>query len=270
MTLFSINGPIKCNNRIMSFCTLPFSLTYYNSRNHVSLPRMLHTNIHKHGNSLSPYSCQTSTHKNLYSRKQRGSSLIAFDAKNSEPIGEDDDDEALDAVMKLYSAFKNKNMQELSEILADECRCVCNFFSFFQAFQGKTQVLEFFSNMIRLFGDNIQIVVKPTLHDGMNVGVHWKFEWNTIHVPLGKGFSFHICQTYRGKAVIKNIEMFMEPLLLLEPFMRLKMKTDLKEIFMLSLLRGESGNNARRSILCTVLAVLSLAALLFFFMKLVL
>lgn len=37
------------------------------------------------------------------------------------------------------------------------------------------QVLEFFSNMIRLFGDNIQIVVKPTLHDGMNVGVHWKF-----------------------------------------------------------------------------------------------
>ncbi|CAK8531304.1 unnamed protein product [Lathyrus sativus] len=269
MTLFSINGPIKCNNRIMSFSTLPFSLTYNNSCNHISLPRKLHTNIHKHGNSFSPYSSQTSVHKNLYSRKQRGSSLIAFDAKSSEPIGEDDD-EALDAVMKLYSAFKNKNMQELSEILADECRFVCNFFSFFQAFQGKSQVLEFFSNMIRLFGDNIQIVVKPSLHDGMNVGVHWKFEWNTIHVPLGKGFSFHICQTYRGKAVIKNIEMFMEPLLFLEPFMRLKMKTNLKEIFMLSLLRGESGNNARRSILCTVLAVLSLAALLFFFMRLVL
>ncbi|KAL5097485.1 hypothetical protein RYX36_001812 [Vicia faba] len=193
MTLFSINGPIKCNNGIMPFSTLPY--------NHISLPRKLPTNIHKHGNSLSPYSCQTSTQKNLYSRNQRGLSLFAFDAKNSEPMGgEDDDDEALDAVMKLYSSFKNKNMQELSDILADECRCVCNFFSFFQTFQGKSQVLEFFSNMIRLFGDNIQIVVKPSLHDGMNVGVHWKFEWNTIHVPLGKGFSFHICQTYRGKA----------------------------------------------------------------------
>jgi hypothetical protein len=37
------------------------------------------------------------------------------------------------------------------------------------------QVLEFFSHLIRLLGDNIQIVVKPSLHDGMNVGVHWKF-----------------------------------------------------------------------------------------------
>lgn len=125
----------------MPFSTLPFSDTY-NNCNHISLPRKLHTNIHKHGNSLSPYSSQISIHKNLYSRKQRGLSLIAFDAKNSEPMGEhdddDEDDEALDAVMKLYSAFKNKNMQELSEILADECRCVCNFFSFFQAFQGKS------------------------------------------------------------------------------------------------------------------------------------
>lgn len=267
MSPFSITGPIKCNNRIVSFSALPFSVTNNNCCKYISLPRKLHRNGDIHFNSLSSFSCQTSIHENLYSRKQRGLSLIAFDAKkNSEPDGEDND-QALDAVMKLYSAFKNKNIQELSEILADECRCVCNFFSFFQAFQGKTQVLEFLSHLIRLFGDNIQIVVKPTLHDGMNVGVHWKFEWNTIHIPLGKGFSFHICQTYRGKAVIKNIDMFMEPLLFLEPFMRLKMKASVQEILKISSLTGsEYGNKGKR----IVLAVLSLVALLFFFMKLAL
>lgn len=119
----------------MSFSALPLPVTYNCSN--ISLPRKLPRNVHVHGNSLSSSSSQSLVHGNLYSEKrQRGFSLIAFDAKNSEPVGEDN--QALDAVMKLYSAFKNKNTQELSDILADECRCVCNFHSFFQAFQGKT------------------------------------------------------------------------------------------------------------------------------------
>lgn len=145
MSPFSITGPLKCNNRIMSFSALPFSVTYNNCCKNISLPRKLHRNVNIHDNSFSSFSFQTSIHENLYFRKQRGLSLIAFDAKkNSEPVGEDND-QALDAVMKLYSAFKNKNIQELSEILADECRCVCNFLSFFQAFQGKTVYLLLFS-----------------------------------------------------------------------------------------------------------------------------
>lgn len=146
MSLFSITGPIKCNNRIMSFSALPFSITNNNCCKYISLPRKLHRNVDIHYNSISSFSCQTSIHENLYPRKQRGLSFIAFDSKkNSEPVGEDND-QALDAVMKLYSAFKNKNIQELSEILADECRCVCNFLSFFQAFQGKTVSAPIFSS----------------------------------------------------------------------------------------------------------------------------
>ncbi|KAL6494196.1 hypothetical protein OROGR_030996 [Orobanche gracilis] len=195
--------------RTISFSPLPFSNITYNNSCNVSLPR---------NEFLSSLSYQSSVHRNLSSDRQRGLSLITFDGnKNSEPV-EEENDQALDAVMKLYSAFKNKNINELSEILADECRCVCGFLSFFQTFQGKTQVLEFFSSLISMLGDNVQIVVKPTLHDGMNVGVQWKFEWKKILVPLGKGFSFHICQSYQGKAVISNIELFMEPLLYLKPF----------------------------------------------------
>lgn len=138
MAPFSITGPIKCN-RIMTFPPQSISVVTYNCCNNISLPRKLPRNVHViHGNSLSSFSCQSSIHGNLYSGRQRGLSLIALDAKNSEePVGEDNN-QALDTVMKLYSAFKNKNTNELSEILADECQCVCNFFSFFQAFQGKT------------------------------------------------------------------------------------------------------------------------------------
>ncbi|MED6118598.1 hypothetical protein PIB30_004203 [Stylosanthes scabra] len=207
-------------------------------------------------------------------------SLIAYDANDknfseSESEGNNNNNnnnnEAMDAVMKLYSAFKNKDTQELSDTLADECRCVCNFLSFFRSFHGKTQVVEFFGYLIKLLGNHFQIVVKPTLHDGMNVGVHWKFEWKSIHVPLGKGFSFHICQTYRGKAVIKNIEMVMEPLLHLQP-LRQKIASRLtwlaEKIGLFTAvaitMAGKCGNRKAKKVLLIVVALLSIAASLLF------
>ncbi|KAK7245946.1 hypothetical protein RIF29_40800 [Crotalaria pallida] len=256
----SFTSPIKCNT-VTSFSPLFFSLTH--SSCNISLPRRLHRNVHVHCNSLSPFSYQSSIQRNLYSERQRGLSLVAFDAKNLESGGEDnkplDDD-----VMKLNSAFKDKKTHKLFDIHADECGPICNFLSFFQAFQGKKQVLEFFSNLTRILRKNVKIVVNPTLPDGMDVGIQWKFEWNKIYFPLGKGFSVHLFQTYRGKAVIRNFERLMEPLLHLEPF-RLKMMVNLTKfaekmgLFKVS----ESGNKAKWK-LCILIAVLSVAVLLFF------
>ncbi|KAJ7967787.1 Polyketide cyclase SnoaL-like domain-containing protein [Quillaja saponaria] len=174
----------------------------------------------------------------------------------------EEDKQALDAVLKFYSAIKNKNISGLSDIIGDECRCECNFFSFFQAFQGKKQVMEFFSYLIKSLGNRIQIVVQPTLHDGMNVGVHWKLEWSKIHVPSGKGFSFHICQTYHGRVVIRNMEMFMEPLLHFEPI-RLKMMAYLTTILYKTNSYVVSNNKAAR-VLSILLVLLLIAALLIF------
>ncbi|KAK0597181.1 hypothetical protein LWI29_022667 [Acer saccharum] len=190
--------------------------------------------------------------------RHRGCSLVAFDGKSSSS-GDQEAGRALETVLKFYSAIKNKNISELSDVIGDECRCVCNFFSFFQPFQGKKQVVDFLSFLIRSLGNNIEFVVKPTWHDGMNVGVAWRLglallitsfsemlmnqmyfylstissifeegfsyiftykcaEWKNKNVPLGKGFSFYICQIYQGKVFIRNVEMFMEPLLHIEPF----------------------------------------------------
>ncbi|KAK2652847.1 hypothetical protein Ddye_012703, partial [Dipteronia dyeriana] len=133
--------------------------------------------------------------------RHRGCSLVVFDGESSS-TGDQEALQGLETVLKFYSAIKYKNIRELSDVIADECQCVCNFFSFFQPFQGKKQVVDFFSFLIRRLGSNIEFVVKPTLHDGMNVGVAWRLEWKNKNVPLGKGFSFYICQIYQGKVFI--------------------------------------------------------------------
>ncbi|KAM3701318.1 hypothetical protein ACJW30_05G161500 [Castanea mollissima] len=143
-----------------------------------------------------------------------------FDAKDSG--SREKDHRALETVNKFYAAIKNKNINQLSDIIGDECRCICNFSSFFQTYEGKMQVLDFLSNLIKSFGNNFEFIVKPTLHDGMHVGVSWRIECKNIRVPLGKGFSFHIMQYYQGKVYLRNVEMFMEPLLHIEP-VRLKL-----------------------------------------------
>ncbi|KAG5561187.1 hypothetical protein RHGRI_004267 [Rhododendron griersonianum] len=111
-------------------------------------------------------------------RHEGSSSLVAFGAKNA---GSGEDNKALEAVLKLYTALRNRNITELSEVIGEECRCVCNFISIFQPFYGKK-----------------------------------------THVPLGKGYSFHMCHSYQGKVTIRNVEMFMEPLLHIDP-LRLKL-----------------------------------------------
>lgn len=86
-------------------------------------------------NFHSPTSNQPRVYSCLSSRHRRLAALVPLDAKNS-GSGEEDH-RALETVLKLYEAIKNKNIHDLSDVIGDECRCICNFFSFFQPFQGK-------------------------------------------------------------------------------------------------------------------------------------
>ncbi|XP_017978449.1 PREDICTED: uncharacterized protein LOC18597278 isoform X3 [Theobroma cacao] len=198
-----------------------------------------------------------------YPTRRRGLSVVPLDAKtkSSDPGGEEDSG-ALETVLKLYSAIKNQNVRELSDIIDDECRCICNFFSSFQPLQGKKQVLEFFASLIKFLGDHIEFVVQPTLHDGMVVGIHWRLEWNKAHMPLGKGFSFYTCQIYHGRVVIRNVEMFMEPLLHMEPF---RVKTMVYLTTMVDKISfGVSSKAWKKKALCALLGLLFISAILLF------
>ncbi|KAA8515596.1 hypothetical protein F0562_018793 [Nyssa sinensis] len=174
----------------------------------------------------SPLSYQGLIQCRFYSR-HGGTSLVAFGTENSRS-GEGDH-RALETVLKLYAAIKKRNISEVSDIIGEECQCVCNFISTSQPFHGKKQVLDFFSSLMMSLGNNIEFVVQPVLVDGMNVGVSWRLEWKKTHVPLGKGFSFYMCHIYQGRVVIRNVEMFMEPLLHLSP-LRLKIMTFLMTV----------------------------------------
>ncbi|WMV53027.1 hypothetical protein MTR67_046412 [Solanum verrucosum] len=124
----------------------------------------------------------------------------------------------METVQKLYKALKNKNLIELSDIIGEECRCISNVASSLQTFYGKEQVIDFFKSIIKLLGNNnFEIVFKPTTHDGTDIGVAWKLECSDTHIPIVKGFGFYHCHYYKGRMMIRNVEMIMEPLLQIEP-----------------------------------------------------
>ncbi|CAN6472006.1 unnamed protein product [Victoria cruziana] len=123
--------------------------------------------------------------------------------------GEGEDRRAMETVLKLYNAIKDRNLRRLSDVLTDECRCISNFVS--RPFKGKKQVTEFFCTLMSSMGP-IDFEVEPTFDDGVRVGIRWQFEWQGKHIPFGKGFAIYTCQTWKGNAYIKNVEIFMEPL----------------------------------------------------------
>ncbi|KAE8683148.1 putative Rho GDP-dissociation inhibitor [Hibiscus syriacus] len=220
----------------MSSATFAAPLALYQRTRINSKPFQHRPSLHKiHGgitciysNFHSSYLKQSLVPVTYPSRKQRGLSTLVPPVAKGSGSGEEDSQGALETVLKLYSAIKNRNVHELSDIIDDECQCICNFFSCFRPLQGKKQVIEFFTSLIKYMGNHIEFVVQPTLNEGMVVGIHWRLEWNNANVPLGKGFSFYTCHVYHGKVMIRNVEMFMEPLLHLEPF---RLVSDLQVFF---------------------------------------
>ncbi|KAK3032725.1 hypothetical protein RJ639_035169 [Escallonia herrerae] len=220
---------------------------------------------------------QVSCKRRLFSR-QTGSSLVVFSA-NKDAGSSKGDGRALEAVLRLYTAIEQRNLSDMSDIIGEECRCICNFLSTSRLFYGKKQVLEFFSSLMRYLGNNIEFVIQPTLHDGMNVGISWRLEWKKTRVPMGKGFSFYMCHIYQGKALIrqesernkncvvdispfKNVEMFMEPLLHIG-LLRLKMMG-----FMMNIM-DKMGSKApmkvkAKRVACILFTLFLLAALMFY------
>ncbi|KAM6601929.1 hypothetical protein CsatA_021538 [Cannabis sativa] len=147
-----------------------FSINYYNNNN----------------NNNRPFFHQPLDHHKIFSPKRTGLLLVPFNANNdSEPEGEgtgghEEDMNAVETVLqRLYSTIKSKKVHELSDVIGHEFQSVCNFFSnSFQPFKRKKlqQVLDFFLRAIITLGNHIEFVVKPTLQDGMNVGIKWKLE----------------------------------------------------------------------------------------------
>ncbi|VYS63547.1 unnamed protein product [Arabidopsis thaliana] len=169
---------------------------------------------------------------------------------------------AEETVLKLYSDIKDRNIEGISEVIGDECQFFSNFLSKYRLLQGKKQVMAFFYWLIMKLGKDIKIIVKPTFKDGMTVGVQWQLECDKSHIQLGKGFSFHICHMYQGKLLIKNVEMFMEPIFHIE---HLRLRTmafavSIAEKIVTFLRQAENTRRQAMALLLLVLLLLAAAA----------
>lgn len=103
----------------------------YRARNVVPRMRFYTTNL-SYGIPQLIHSPNASFRGNSSTRKAH--KPVACGTTDSEPREEHS---ALETVLKLYEAIKNRNPYELSDIIAEECLCVSNFVSAFQPLLGK-------------------------------------------------------------------------------------------------------------------------------------
>nr|GMD91753.1 uncharacterized protein LOC109169876 isoform X3 [Ipomoea batatas] len=75
----------------------------------------------------------------IFSENKR---LLPVACKNlNDSEGSERDDRAMETVLRLYREIRQKNMDEVSDVIGEECRCISNFVYRFQAFHGKKNAL---------------------------------------------------------------------------------------------------------------------------------
>uniref|UniRef100_A0A7N0ZWP2 Uncharacterized protein n=1 Tax=Kalanchoe fedtschenkoi TaxID=63787 RepID=A0A7N0ZWP2_KALFE len=132
--------------------------------------------------------------------------------------GPEDGNRVTDPVARLHAALKSNNYADLSELVGDDCRCGVKFASVLLPFGDKKQVLAVLMYLIKRWGSGISIFVQPMSKEGVAVGLQWKLEWKKSSAPLGNGLILQTSHAYRGRVLIRNVEILVQPLSYLEPF----------------------------------------------------
>ncbi|KAK1372352.1 Nuclear transport factor 2 (NTF2) family protein [Heracleum sosnowskyi] len=118
-----------------------------------------------------------------------------------------------DTIEQFYECINNKNVTQLGKYLANDC--VYEDFSFPKPFQGKKEVLNYFQQLTKCMGDNIEfnadIISKGDDEDGFTIAVNWHLDWNKIQIPFTKGFSLFVLSKEGERLLIKKVQVVTEP-----------------------------------------------------------
>ncbi|RWR71873.1 hypothetical protein CKAN_00005700 [Cinnamomum micranthum f. kanehirae] len=126
-------------------------------------------------------------------------------------ITDGDDPEAIHTIVELYSAMHNRNLQALSDLIADDCNCTCYFTPLCNVHKGKENVVGFLTALLGSMGEHMMFEIETSCYgEGDNVGILWQLEWKGNRVPFGKGCTIYSCEEKEGKLLIRDMEMFME------------------------------------------------------------
>lgn len=118
-----------------------------------------------------------------------------------------------DTIEQFYECINNKNVTKLGKYLASDC--VYEDFSFPKSFQGKKEVLNYFQQLTKCMGDNIEfnveIISKGDDDDHFTIAVYWHLDWNKIQIPFTKGFSLFVLSKGEERLLIKKAQVVVEP-----------------------------------------------------------
>ncbi|KAL1830480.1 hypothetical protein ACET3Z_000131 [Daucus carota] len=118
-----------------------------------------------------------------------------------------------DTVEQFYECINYKNVTKLGQFLANDC--VYEDFSFPKPFQGKKEVLNYFQQLTKSMGDNIEfnaeIISKGEEDDHFTIAVYWYLDWNKIQIPFTKGFSIFILSKREARPLINKAQVVIEP-----------------------------------------------------------
>lgn len=115
-----------------------------------------------------------------------------------------------ETIKRFYTCINKKDLNQLGKFISDD-DCFFDDCSFYKPFQGKKEVMEFFSQLIASMGPNIEFKIGLVSEgDDFTTGVNWHLEWNKKQIPFTKGCSFYECSTEGMKLVIKRARVITE------------------------------------------------------------
>ncbi|XP_038883270.1 uncharacterized protein LOC120074268 isoform X2 [Benincasa hispida] len=168
-----------------------------------SLPNFIHfpnSFSISNSNNLNVASIHSTTNSYLpppLSAKRRPSLCVKCHGSPELENKDDDDDDPLETINKLYKGIKKKDIADLSNVIANRRPDIFNSIPFLQ------------TNL-------------PTTKDGSMVGIKWKVGWHKPLMESKEGVSIHSHHSYVGKLLIGNFEMLLDPLLQLGPMKTMK------------------------------------------------
>ncbi|OMO79573.1 hypothetical protein CCACVL1_13570, partial [Corchorus capsularis] len=116
---------------------------------------------------------------------------------------------ASDTIKHFYMCINDKNLKKLEDYISDDCYIEdC---SFFNPFNGKKEVMNFFDLLIKGMGQNVNFVIEHVCEgDNFTAGVHWHLEWRQTTVPFTRGCSFYQFSEEGERLVIKKAVIVIE------------------------------------------------------------
>ncbi|XVF52955.1 hypothetical protein PTKIN_Ptkin05aG0059500 [Pterospermum kingtungense] len=135
------------------------------------------------------------------SKNSRGTSRIMSSNNDSDLII--GPPSAADTIKHFYTCINEKNLNQLGGYISQDCYIEdC---SFYNPFNGKKEVMNFFDLLMRSMGQNVKFIIEHVCEgDNFTAGVNWHLEWKQTQVPFTRGCSFYECSEEGEKLVIKK------------------------------------------------------------------